>query len=197
MDFTEPFEIDSSVERFLDRYGLEGDYEIISEEDDEIIARLTRNVANELKRTYDLFLSGREADRRFARFESDLKNEILKFIRSTWKDIGRDIDIDVYKDQRLDYIAYTIELVLDRASEVVEPRGLFYQADTGADIDDAASSFEWAAWLGIDDSPFYSGDWVDAYGYDQASLWFEEAGDVDYDEIRDAVEGIIESARED
>ena len=159
------------------------------------VAILKDKVAQDLVHSHKVFITQEEGEKRLKSWVEGEKGAIEKLVHK----INPKIEVEVSTPDTGSYYgsnAYGagITLTLDGESEEIEPSGYYYTYDEGATIGDAAMSWDWAAWLGIEESPFYDQDWADAYSYDNATQWFSEAGSIEGSEhdIEHAAKKLVE-----
>jgi len=162
--------------------------------------RLTKKMQASLTRTYKIFVEGKEAEKRWKRTTEGLTKEVQDLIKKVavkLKVEPRGIRVEVDFESGTRYVpegtAGHIELHYKGKSIKLEPEGLYYRADEGGNLGDAMGSWNWAAWLGDDRSPFHSGTWTEAYAEDQTSQWFEQAGSLegDADQIENKIKDLL------
>ena len=178
--FSEPFELDHKIDAFIAEYKLGGDIEMLPEVDEsgEKQAKLKPSVAKELKRTYDLFMSEKYAEERLEKAKESIKKQVKDLIKKVAKKYASKIEVEVREDDGQDYYALKIELELDGQEETIEPSNFYYSYEPGLAIHEAAqygsSKINWAAWLGMDASPFGDTSFVDSYDKDSMSTAFDQ-----------------------
>lgn len=177
--------------------------------------RLKGEVLSELKRTYALFISEEYAEERNESTLEAAKKEavaaicdsdnLAKIVRDKFdmslKDIMRNTDEDGPKItvgaefSRSPFgdgaSGIVINLSLESTDESEEKRietDCYYHAwDESQGIEEEASEWSWLAWLGIEESPFFDRDFVDAYLEDRKSLWFSEVSELTPDDCEKIV----------
>mgnify|MGYP000092790996 CR=1 FL=1 len=160
------------------------------------MVRLKDSVQKDLARTYRNFVSNDEAGNKLHKVEQGIikqVNDLIKKVAKREKIEPRGIHVAVDIDSNSsDHTSGTITIKYKGQEKEIEPRGLHY-TDNGGDFSDAMMSYNWAAWLGHDNSPFESSTWVDAYNEMEAANWFEQAGDIEEaeDEILEAIEELL------
>lgn len=178
-DFSEEFKINNSTRAFLDEYDLWTDVKVVREDEygDEY-AVLNPEVQKELAKTMTTFYELNTHDELDDTAKA-IEEEVLKEL----KKISPDVECSWGENSRLGYIYMQVDVYMrdengDLFSETFEPSGLYY--NDGETMYDAAKNWNWAAWLGIDDSPFYDRAWERAYLLDDANRYF---GEVELHEI--------------
>jgi hypothetical protein len=180
------FEITDDVKEFLESsiHGVSFGGQITTyEEDGDTYGKLKPEVAKKLKRTYELFTSGRPEQEYYEDFEAGLTSEINALVKKAAEKagvtpLGVKVDIRREENHNLEYTAY--KLTVTYRGEEVEISGPYYKANDR--IGDAISSWDWAAWLGDEKSPVYSDTFVEAYNGTETAQWFREAGSLEGDE---------------
>jgi hypothetical protein len=208
-DYSDSFELDNDVMSFLQEYNLWDDVEAVATANKaknfaryplETELRLTKKMQASLTRTYKIFVEGKEAEKRWKRTTEGLTKEVQDLIKKVavkLKVEPRGIRVEVDFESGTRYVpegtAGHIELHYKGKSIKLEPEGLYYRADAGGNLGDAMGSWNWAAWLGDDRSPFHSGTWTEAYAEDQTSQWFEQAGSLegDADQIENKIKDLL------
>jgi hypothetical protein len=176
--FTDTFEMTDKVSKFLEQYDLMGDIELIElaegQDEDEQMAKLKPEVAAKLESTYNLFISEEHADKRFAQAEEGVKEWVEEHLKKLKADILT-FDIELKTPGRYMGEAYSFYITLKDPNEHEEEVPvLHYSYEAGLNLAEYAEQEAWAAFLGIDDSPFYDSDFVDAYDVDNASIAMDE-----------------------
>jgi len=170
-DFGE--EIDTEeYSSFLDEYNLWDDVEVTRTDEDEVdFVTIKPEVQKELARSMETFYE-LDTSEKFDQTAEAVKEEVLNAL----KDIHPDVEVQVTWDVNsgLGYVGMTVTVSLGDESEDYEPSGLFYQFSDSPMHEDA-KEWNWAAWLGQYDSPFYDQAWEEAYLEDRAAQVFEYA----------------------
>jgi hypothetical protein len=148
------------------------------EKDDEPMGKLKPEVEEDLKKNYDFFINTEEvddgADKVAKKLKADLEEQIELLAKRTGYDTkAQELDVDV------EFVGYgtgdaSISITLgDNDKEEDIDSGLSYSF-TSASLDDAADSWDWAAWLGVYSSPYHDSDWIEAYSYNEAVSAIEQ-----------------------
>ena len=202
-DFDEEFEMDDFTEKYR------SDLDVREDEYGDEVATLGRSLKKELEKTYKNFEDAEsEAEdlmEKLAEFGADeLKELILRQVEVVPEEDGEDKDIDF--DELLHQIevsgevsssfssySITFKLSLEGSKVEVWPSGYFMQ-DNGDAIYNAAREWDWAAWLGDNDSPMYSDTFVDAYNISDAARTLNEIASFDDVDLGDVVGDLLREA---
>ena len=189
------FEITTDVQKFLDAYKA---YESVRsvkvtvDADGEKHGLITEELAQNLRKTKDLFNSEEYAS---ARIE-ETEKRVVAIVEAILAEIGKKATnvfekkaaglITVTASSRFfdpyvggDNASVTVSFCgLGEADDLIDDRDIEHEAlyYRGArdSLSDALESWDWAAWLGDEASPFYSDDFAESYATDQASIALEQ-----------------------
>ena len=162
--------------KFLEEYPETTDDIVIDEREEGKFFTLTPEAAKELQRTYKVFTSREQAEKRFEGVKEWVEKTISEILVEELGIDPKDLEVEAKYDEELGAKFYRVyPKYKGKSLPKIELDSLYYRGDEGAEMSEAAKSWPWAAWLGIDDSPFYSSEWYDDYIFDHASQWFEEA----------------------
>jgi len=158
---------------FIKQYNLSDEIEFVEEDEfGEKLYKVKDIVFSELQRTYSIFTNGDQASERI--------DSAMKYYEDIVKDYVKSIGVDAIVKADMDevhgYYAITVDIEYNGDVLTLEPEGAFYP-DEDSDIEEAANSWSWAAWLGVDGSPLFSYEFLDAYEYDRMSQYFEQGPD--------------------
>jgi hypothetical protein len=159
---------------FLAKYELEGEVDLFGGDEGSYEKfKLHKGTAEKLAQSYKVFMDRTHAEKRFKQWVEAEQEAIQKLVSK----VNSKIKVEVTEPEESQDNSYSSEIYLRLGSErkEYEPQGYYYKFDPAAQMDDALNSWDWARWLGDDESPFFDQDWVDAYMYDSASQWYEEA----------------------
>ena len=188
--FTGDFEVTPEVEAFIEAHKLSEDLDM-SGEGEAKTAKLKPAVAEKLAKTSNTFKSREYAEERLEGMEESIKSMILEIGKEVSKDF--EFAVDVYmQDSNYGNPAYSYEVKLSKGSTEQELSILYYTYEPGIAIGEAAGSWDWAAWLGLEESPFYDDSFSDDYDYDQMSIAMDEMlatfkESQDYWDVKDAI----------
>lgn len=205
MGFDEQFEF-ADYQGFIDEFNLRDDINVVMV-DGEGMAGLTDDAQREVKEAYDNFMNGNWDDE-FRQIAADMTNEFEDVFKEEFKaalidavsdKIGsNDVDDHVKEimgDLEFDFYIVSLDAVDDFAAFdfIVRYKDMderyhtqsSYQFEEAV-MEDAAENWNWAAWLGIPESPFYDTEWFEAYAERERNMWFAEAADVEPANIHDA-----------
>lgn len=149
--------------------------------------KLKSSVQSELLRIYTATMSAQSGQEGFENAKIGIKQEVNTIIKKVAKDLKiepRGIQVEVDIDEQYGHWGGTITISYKGATEEIQPEGLYYSADTGANLGDAIDSDNTLAWLGHDGSPFHDSYWTDAVAENDAQMYFREAGSIESDEDR-------------
>jgi len=149
--------------------------------------KLKSSVQSELLRIYTATMSAQSGQEGFENAKIGIKQEVNKIIKKVAKDLKiepRGIQVKVDIDEQYGHWGGTITISYKGATEEIQPEGLSYHADTGANLGEAIDSDNTLAWLGHDESPFHDSYWTDAVAENDAQMYFREAGSIESDEDR-------------
>ena len=179
INFLEPFELDKDS-NFITEKDFEDEVTVVSQDEDYITYRLNQNTANELKRTFNIFMSEVEAQARLDNVAEFIEKDVKTLIKH---EVGEEasklfkVSVD-YGEGIADSHYFTISINgAGEDFETFEPRSLYYQQDTGSVINSAMESWDWALWLMHEDSPFASDYFTNVYLLDDASNVLESLAD--------------------
>jgi hypothetical protein len=177
------------------------DQVVVTEEDGEKYAKLKPEVSKDLERTYKLFTDQTHGEKRLAEAMDRVKRYAEKVLKAKYPDVKFELETDYrFTDSYVgsDAGAMYLTLWLKDDSEEVES-GALYFSGVYEGISDTVESYEWAAWLMADDSPFHSSDFIEAYAFDTFSSAMEQfSHDLDgtefEDEVLKAAEKLVKSS---
>lgn len=162
------FELSKDVQKMIEEYGLSDDVIIEGEEAKE--AKLKPEIAQDLADTRELFRSRKTADGRF----DSMPEEVKQMVQAIGKEVSPNFAFEVEASLQESNDAYSFDVTLKKGSSEDELSILYYSYEPGIQLSEGASSWNWAAWLGLEESPFYDSDMSDDYDYDSASTAMEE-----------------------
>lgn len=193
-DYDEAFPVEDYL-HFMDEYDLWDDVDEAPDEDGERMVVLTPAAQREVEHAYDTFMDG-NWDAKIEDVADAMADEVLREIEHLCGDEAANaISVRAEVDDRLSYVAITFELSIDDYTERLEPAGCYYDEDREMGVlYDAMESWNWAAWLGDDDSPFGDDEWVRAYMRSQTASWFENAANFEDADIEGACENLMDEA---
>lgn len=176
--FESPFEITKEVKKFVDEYKLAKDFDKKKIDGDEE-GKLKQNVAQELLRTSTLFIhENKYKEERLQSVKDGVRAEVMGLFKAKNPGIKvmPEIEVDISHDSVSDQEFWDVKLVMSLGNSDVEKdlESLRYSANPAENISDAAESYDWCAWLGIPESPFFDDAFVDEYAEDQASQAIEQ-----------------------
>lgn len=157
------------VNDFIDKYDLSGDIAEQTNEgqpDDTIVYALTPTASKEIIKAYDTFMEkniGMDSDA-IESMQAEVDGHIKEMLEKLdYKD--NDITAEVIEDKNKTSgdLAYMITLKKGKEEQDWEPIGYYYDQKTDNRLTDAAQSWNWAAWLGVPESPLYDEAWAAAY----------------------------------
>lgn len=200
--YESPFEITKDVKKFVTQYGLSKDFNK-KKVDGEEEGKLLDPVAQELLRTSSLFIHNEHKEKRIHIVSEGVKVEVQGLIRSKYLDqikIMPEVEVEIVReDSKGGDQHWNVYLVMKLGNAEVETdlESLRYSSDPAENIDDAAESYDWAAWLGIPESPFFDDVFVDEYAEDQASIaieqfWHTRSETNYFREVNSAIKELIE-----
>jgi hypothetical protein len=181
--FKEPFELTRKVDAFIARFKQGGVIELLPEVDEngEKQAKLKSAAAQKLVSTQKLFGSRKYANERLEEAKLALAENTKTYLKKYAGKKANKFEVKVIEDDRQDYYALKVELKYDGQEETLEPANLFYQYDSNTQVAEYAdhgsygkNEPNWAAWLGMDDSPFGSTEFCDDYEYDQMTIAMDQ-----------------------
>ncbi|MFA5999858.1 MAG: hypothetical protein WC783_02665 [Candidatus Paceibacterota bacterium] len=171
------FEI-STYRSFINQYNLEDEIEFVEEDEfGEELYKVKDSVFAELQRTYELFISRDKADERINNVMVHYENKVMQYLLS----LGVNKQVASVEAIFSEHMGSSISVIIKHINGeelTLEPSNAFYDGEIN--ISDAAASWSWAAWLGIDGSPLFTDEFLYAYGYDEVSMWFEEVEEGDW-----------------
>lgn len=171
--YLEPFEVTPEVENFLKEFNLEEDVEIVGDAGAQKMGKVKQSTAEELARTENLFKSGHVAEERLEGMEEAIKGMVKKLGEEVAP--GFEFETDVtYRESNYGNPAYFYDVKISKGSAEMEMQILYYTFEPGIGLQEGASSWDWAAWLGLPESPFYDEDFLTFYDEDQASIGLTE-----------------------
>lgn len=194
--YLDPFELSPEREAFLKEFGLEDDVEIVGGEGEKM-AKVKPSIAEELSRTENLFKSGHVAEERLSGMEDAIKAMIKELGAEVAP--GFEFDTDVtYRESNYGNPAYFYDVKLSKGEAEIEMQILYYTFEPWVSLQESADSWDWAAWLGLPESPFYDEDFLNAYDEDQVSIALEEMLSLfkesqDYGDVKTAIENLQEN----
>lgn len=156
-DFSTSFD-ETQYKEFLDTYKLHNE---VSQ------GKLTKKVQKDLARTYTLFTSRKPAEDYLKGAKESWKagfGEVIKKVATKMGIHPRGVKIETDFNYDLKNSSHNSSVITvsykGKSEEFSIMEGSY---DVDAQMGDAASNWSWAAWLGIEDSPFFDQDWKDAY----------------------------------
>jgi len=198
----DPFEMTEEISRFIEEYDLIDDIEPVGDAPYPELGvgkeyRLKSEVASELKSTLEAFTM-EEANTKIEAWRRNEERKLRKLLAEHFpEEEWPKISVSVEVPDEISYLYWGAKIVFSHPKVeedgVYEPEGYYFRLDPDSLIQEAAEN--WAAWLGIEDSPFYSESFVDGYIYDQISNWLSEAGSFEdeIDEVIKAAERFMDS----
>lgn len=197
--FSSSFDYTDKIKKFVEEYKLQNDIDI-KQSGSEYTAKLTPQTAEELKRVSDLFIhENKYKEERIETVENGIKQEILEKFKSKFKGVTDELQIDVGVVEGFDnHYSVRVDLKLGDEEYEFSPEALSYSGDAFELIGDAATNWNWAAWLGIEDSPFYDEAFVDAYSDDTLSqaleqFWNTREESTYYEELNAALDSLMKN----
>jgi hypothetical protein len=174
-EFSKPFELTRKVDGFVAHYKQGEMIELLKEvsADGEKEAKLKPHAAKKLKRTEDLFNSRKYAEERLKESKGLLEDTVKEHLKLKGAQKIK-FEVEVSDD---DTLSMSIKFTLGDIEETLEPSSLYVPSDDQQVFEQAqygSSEVNWAAWLGVDGSPFYSQEWADAYNYDQQTIAMDQ-----------------------
>jgi hypothetical protein len=181
--FKEPFELTPKVDAFIAQFKQGGMIELLPEVDEngEKQAKLKPGAVRELSRTKNLFKSRKYADARLEEAKEALAENTRTYLKKFAGKKAKKFEVKVREDDGQDYYALKVDLKYDGQEETLEPGNLFYQYSGNEQMGEYAQHGSygkdkpnWAAWLGMDDSPFGSTEFCDDYEFDQMTVAMDQ-----------------------
>lgn len=213
--FLTEYELWNNIEKIKHSadHELENEFDIDDDMERTEIYRLTEKVAEDLNRTHKIFMEGGCIDE----YNKTAKNTAVDFVLETIKSDQnlRDLfekkcgidPLDSYKNEKtgLDLAANIMEDRLGGVSLNItvsyedidtEIEGLVYysNSDTGAEIGDGAQSWNWLAWLGVEESPYFDSSWTESYLEDKKAQALSELSS--YIAEGEAADKVVNSLKE-
>lgn len=175
-DFKESYEY-KDYQKFIDEYKLGGD--IVKTEDGKFV--LAEKVQQDLERSYKLFITYKPAEEYLNSAKEVWANQFWKVIKGIAtkmgvepKGIKVETDFTYDLDSTGSYNESKISVKYNGKTEEWNIAG--GHIDMGALIGENAKEWNWVAWLGIEDSPFYTQSWLESYKATENANRIEEFG---------------------
>jgi len=196
-DYSKAFDLDKTLEKFIEKYKLANEIDI-EDKDGEKSAKIKPEVAEKLARTFNLFESEEYAEKRKTESAESLKGAVLEMAKEIDPKSESFLTVDVRFEEGDDNTGWMKVSIEDAAGESTDLEVLSYKGDPVESLSEGAESWTWAAWLGVEGSPFFEEDFVDSYGVDTMSQAMDqfvstlnESGDKH--DLEDALKKMIEN----
>lgn len=190
-DLRQDFEITPAIDKFLEEYKLANQVDILEEglheddieEDTVKFGRLKPEYIDKLAKTKETFFEGNHAQEHRESIESGMVQTINEVIKETVPNLvgGLSVSADVIEKTDSSYVDVRLT---DASGEEYEFQPLYHTQESGLALAEGASSWDWAAWFGIESSPFYDTSFVEAYdeinnlqAMDELGSYFKESQD--------------------
>lgn len=189
------FKIDSSVQTFLKEYAHHDSVASVSirTEDGDRFGYISPETLRELERVQNLFEGRKYAEKRFIEAASRVERAVQDILSqlgksstdANFKNAANKVKISTKHRHDDRYVGSNNSSISVQISGIgaadhliddsdIEHDSLYYRGGDGGEvISDAAQSFDWAAWLGDERSPYFSSDFLEGYLFDQASIALE------------------------
>jgi len=162
--YLEPFELDKKTLDFIAEHGFED--QIVKDEEGDV-ATLNEATAQELAKTFATFEKAQSDDHGLA---ESLKETVIEIGKEVAPNFTFDVEVTA-EDESLGNPAHWMRVTLKKGSAEKELESvLYYTYEPGLNLAEGAESWNWAAWLGLPDSPFYDETFVEMYDENQVGL---------------------------
>jgi len=178
-DFTKPVD-KKDFESFAKKYKRDHEFHRYVQDAGKGKVALSKGKAKDLVGTYKVFTSGKAEEDYYKQVESGLNSQIKEAIKAA----------SISSGVRPSGIKYDVNIGDESSSVTVKFKGEELELDAGYFIDpytdefhvsamEGASSWDWMALLGDEDSPWYDSDWISSYVDTEKAHYAAEVFDLD------------------